>query len=137
VYTHPTTAQLFDDPVMRDGLAGHRRESYVGKTGKSMQAGSWGSWRWLKRIVVVKSRLHSKPLNERYRLITSLTEFGVQIRRFINTLYVSARVTYPKTQCNVDFGRAFCLIGIGDSDFSLSHSVTGRFSMQRIVAFWN
>jgi len=66
-----------------------------------------------------------------------LTELGIQVRRFINTLHFSAGVTYPKAQCNVDFGRAFFLIGIGDSDFPLGRTVTWRFGMQRVVALWN
>src|SRR5713226_2553407 len=37
-HTHTTTTQFLDDAVMRDGLADHWRESYVGETGKSMKA---------------------------------------------------------------------------------------------------
>jgi hypothetical protein len=69
--------------------------------------------------------------------LTSLTKFRIQIRRFINTLYMSTGVTYPKAECNVNFGRGFFLTRIGYSDFSLSHVVTGHFGMQRIVALWN
>jgi hypothetical protein len=35
--TH-SAAELFDDAVVRDGLADHWRESYVGETGKSIKA---------------------------------------------------------------------------------------------------
>jgi hypothetical protein len=35
-HTHPAAAEFFDDAVMRNGLFDHRRESYVGETGKSM-----------------------------------------------------------------------------------------------------
>jgi hypothetical protein len=38
-HTHTTATQFLDDAVMRDGLADHWRESYVGETGKSMKAG--------------------------------------------------------------------------------------------------
>jgi hypothetical protein len=34
--THSTTAQLFDDAVMRDGLTDHLRECYGVRSGKSM-----------------------------------------------------------------------------------------------------
>ena len=34
-HTHPATAELLDDAVVRDGLADHWRESYAGKMGKS------------------------------------------------------------------------------------------------------
>ena len=37
-HTHPATAELLDDAIVRDGLADHWRESYVYKTGKSMKA---------------------------------------------------------------------------------------------------
>jgi hypothetical protein len=40
---------------MRDGLADHWRESYVGEMGKSMKAGSWLA----KPIVGETSQLHS------------------------------------------------------------------------------
>jgi hypothetical protein len=50
--------------------------------------------------------------------------------------YVLEKRETPKAQFNVDFGRQFFLIGFGDSDFSLSHPVTGRFGMQRIVYPW-
>jgi hypothetical protein len=33
-YTHPATAEFLDDAVVRDGLADHWRESYVGETGQ-------------------------------------------------------------------------------------------------------
>ena len=36
--THPATAELLDDAVVRDGVADHWRESYVGETFKSMKA---------------------------------------------------------------------------------------------------
>ena len=36
--THPAAAQLLNDAVVRDGLADHWRESYVGEAGKSMKA---------------------------------------------------------------------------------------------------
>ena len=36
-HTHPATAELLDDAIVRDGLADHWRESYVCKTGKSMK----------------------------------------------------------------------------------------------------
>ena len=36
--THPTTAQLLDDAVVRNGVADHWRGSYVCETGKSMKA---------------------------------------------------------------------------------------------------
>jgi hypothetical protein len=48
---------------------------------------------------------------EPYRNLSPLAELGIQIRRFINTLYLSAGVTIPKTEENFDFGRAFFLIG--------------------------
>jgi hypothetical protein len=34
--THPAAAEFLDDAIVRDGLADHWRESYVRKTGKSM-----------------------------------------------------------------------------------------------------
>src|ERR1700690_2395310 len=37
-HAHPAAAQLFDNAVMRNGLADHWRESYVCETGKSMKA---------------------------------------------------------------------------------------------------
>jgi len=37
-YAHTAAAELFDDAIARDGLADHWRESYVGETGKSMNA---------------------------------------------------------------------------------------------------
>jgi hypothetical protein len=52
-HTHPPTAQLLDNAVVRDGLADHWRESYVWKTFKSMKAMGLA---WLKRIVVGRGR---------------------------------------------------------------------------------
>ena len=37
-HSHPAAAQLFDNAIMRNGLANHWRESYVCETGKSMKA---------------------------------------------------------------------------------------------------
>ena len=37
-HSHTTAAQLLDDAVVRDGLADHWRESYVGEMGKSTTA---------------------------------------------------------------------------------------------------
>ena len=37
-HTHPTTAELLDNAIVRDGLADHWRESYVGEMGKSTTA---------------------------------------------------------------------------------------------------
>jgi hypothetical protein len=36
--THPAAAESFDNSIVRDGLADHWRESYVGEMGKSMKA---------------------------------------------------------------------------------------------------
>src|ERR1019366_3105727 len=37
-HAHPTTTDLLDDAVVRDGSPDHCRESYVCETGKSMKA---------------------------------------------------------------------------------------------------
>ena len=37
-HTHTAATELSDDPIVRDDLADHWRESYVCKTGKSMKA---------------------------------------------------------------------------------------------------
>jgi hypothetical protein len=37
-HTHPDSAQLLDDAVVRDGPSDHWRESYVGQAGKSMKS---------------------------------------------------------------------------------------------------
>jgi hypothetical protein len=37
-HTHASSAEFFDDAIVRDGLVDHWRESYVGETGKSMNA---------------------------------------------------------------------------------------------------
>ena len=34
-HTHPAATEFFDNAVVRNGLVDHRRESYVGETGKS------------------------------------------------------------------------------------------------------
>ena len=39
-YTHPASAQLLQDAVVRDGLADHRRESYGTEKDESIKAGS-------------------------------------------------------------------------------------------------
>jgi hypothetical protein len=56
-HAHATTAEFFDNAVMRDGLADHWRECYVQEKIKSMKAEE-GMAR-LKRMVGVKSPLHS------------------------------------------------------------------------------
>jgi hypothetical protein len=48
--THSATAELLDDPVVRDGLADHPKECYGGRRGKSMKAEKFaasqnGNWR--------------------------------------------------------------------------------------------
>ncbi len=48
-HTHAATTELFDNSVVRDGLADHWRESYVCEKGKSMKAAALansqnGSW---------------------------------------------------------------------------------------------
>jgi hypothetical protein len=41
-HTHPAATEFFYDAVMRNGLFNHRRESYVGEVGKSMNVGRLG-----------------------------------------------------------------------------------------------
>ena len=41
-HTHSAASELFDDPVVRNGLADHRRESYVRETDESMSAADQG-----------------------------------------------------------------------------------------------
>jgi hypothetical protein len=38
-HTHTAPTEPLDDAVVRDNLADHRRESYVGEAGKSMKGG--------------------------------------------------------------------------------------------------
>ena len=68
-HTHPAAAELLDNAVVRDGLADHWRESYAGKTGKSMKAmeltvSQKGSWR---KIAITLIDPGSPILNEFYK----------------------------------------------------------------------
>jgi len=59
-HTHPTTPELLDDAVVRDGLADHAQACYGGSVGKSMKAvelvelavSQKGCWR--KTLVTVR-----------------------------------------------------------------------------------
>ena len=53
--THAATAELLDDAVVRDGLADHWRESYVGEAGKSSKRWVVGGSTGQLRSVVEKS----------------------------------------------------------------------------------
>ncbi len=72
-HTHTTTTQFLDDAVMRDGLADHWRESYVGETGKSMKAVGLAPSR---KVVVETSRLHSR------QGVLSVNVFTTAVRPF-------------------------------------------------------
>jgi hypothetical protein len=79
----------------------------------------------------------SACLNERNRLISSFAEISVQIRRFINSLYVGTGITDPKAKCDFNFALAFFPIVMGDSEIPLSFFPPGGFDVECVVAFWN
>ena len=56
-HTHPTTAELLNNAVMRDGLADHSQGCYGGRAGKSMKAVRFGA---SQTEVGVTAPLHSK-----------------------------------------------------------------------------
>jgi hypothetical protein len=53
------------------------------------------SWRWLKRMIVAKSPLRSKPFNERYGLFTAV-DFRFAVIAISNCTYLPSVKFAPK-----------------------------------------
>jgi len=51
-HTHPAATEFLDNAVVRNGLFDHRRESYVGQMGKSMNVKTLTG---VKRVIGEKS----------------------------------------------------------------------------------
>src|SRR5664279_3495845 len=84
---HPATAQLLDNAVMRDRLADHWRESYVGLAGKSMKPGMLAGF---KSITGDKSPLHKR------------TERGLALRDFVTSLSFFFRDSINSPRRSID-----------------------------------
>ena len=87
--------------------------------------------------VPVAARRRSKKVTRRSALRRLFTELGIQIEKLINTIYADAGITNLKAERDFNFGRAFSLIGMGDSEFPICRMITRRGGMERIVALRN
>ena len=90
--THPATAQLLNDAVVRDGLADHAQACYGGSVGKSMKArelaeSQKGCWRKIAITLIDPHR--PKSLNECNRLLQQLS------RSWLVPIGVPMRIRFP------------------------------------------